>query len=153
VLDFFHFPWIGLLLEVGLWHHPGLYDSYKRWATVNFAVATILWNWIVVPFCYYTNPWHAPILESKYQFRDGTPFGSLNNNKMFNSSGQRIYVRRPNLDIPNPVTDYSSILNQDFTLNEDMYNQQGPFFITDFFTIGYFTSFINISTGYIMFYY
>jgi hypothetical protein len=38
------------------------------------------------------------------------------------------------------------MLNPDYTLNQTKYNEQGPFYITDFFTISYFCSFVNIAT-------
>ncbi len=41
--------------------------------------------WIVIPICYYTNPWGSPVLDSVYKFEDGTPFGMINSNKIFST--------------------------------------------------------------------
>lgn len=98
--------------------------------------------------CYYINAWNSPVLKTVFQNEDGTDFGVLNSNKIYNSTGQRIYVRRPDPNNPNPILDYSSLLNNDFSLNETKYQQQGPFYLTDMFAISYFTSFMTIAAGF-----
>lgn len=46
---------------------------------------------------------------------------------------------------PDANRDAKSILLPDYTLNEQLYKMQGPFYITQHFAVNYFTSFINIA--------
>lgn len=114
------------------------------WATLNWFFGTVLWQWIVVPAVFYTNTFNRPPLYSDVTFSDGTPIEPMNDNSIFNSTGFPIKIGRPNLAIPKR-SDYSAMLTQDFQLDEQKYAIQGPFFLTDFFAIGYFTSFLNIA--------
>ena len=115
------------------------------WATVNWLVGSITWQWIVIPICYYYNVWGSPTLESVYSFPDKTPFGLLNNNKIYNKNGSRVFVRR--VDPMRPDSrDGSSLLAQDFTMDQSMYDIHHPFYLSAFFVISYFTSFMNIAT-------
>jgi OPT oligopeptide transporter protein len=68
------------------WSMIGMYGPIATpwWATVNWFVGNVAWQWIVVPICYYMNVWGSPVLQSAYKFDDGTDFGLLNNNKIFN---------------------------------------------------------------------
>jgi OPT family oligopeptide transporter len=118
--------------------------SSPWWATVNLLLGAIFWQWLFIPICYYMNIFKTPQLQSVYNFEDGSPFGILNNNKIFNSTGHRIYIRAPNSDHPEH-RDHNSILNANHTLNMEKFRQQGPFFLSEYFAVTYFRCFVNIS--------
>jgi hypothetical protein len=113
------------------------------WATVNWFMGNVIWTWLVVPICYYTNHFGTPQITSAYEFADGTPFGILNNNKIFNATGHRVFIRRPSGDDPK---DENSLLDMNFKLDMKKYEQHKPFFLTEYFAISYLTSFMNIAT-------
>lgn len=83
----------------------------------------------------------------QYKNEDGTDFGHLNSNYIYNSTGHRAFVRRVDALNPDARRDYSSMLSADLTLNIDKYNAQGPFYLSDMFAMSYFTSFMTIAAG------
>jgi hypothetical protein len=120
--------------------------TYPFWAQLNTFSANAFWQWLVVPICYYANVWATPIITSTYFWGGKTddPIGALNTNKVFNSTGSRVWVRRPNLQSPKAEDD-NYILDQNFKLDIDKYNRHGPFYLSEYFVISYFTSFMNIA--------
>ena len=114
-------------------------------ATVNYLVGTITWQWIVVPICYYSNIWGrlAPA-PSSAEYSDGTPFGILNVPYIYSSNGTRMRVSRPNITSP-AANDYTRLLDQEFKLDMAKYEAFKPFVLTEFFAISYFCSFMNIA--------
>lgn len=70
----------------------------------------------------------------------------LNSNKIYNSTGSRVYIRRVDLANPDQIRDPNSILAEDFTLDPAKYQEHAPFYLSEFFVVSYLTSFINIAT-------
>ena len=127
------------------WSIIGMYSPIATpwWATLNWVIGNITWQWIVIPICYYMNVWGSPALDSTYFLPDGSPFGVLNSNAIFNRNGSEVFVKRPDLNNPT-ASDGLFLLDQNFNLDPAKYDLHHPFFLTTFFAISYFTSFMNI---------
>jgi hypothetical protein len=81
--------------------------AVPAWATLNFCAGSLFWLWIIVPMCYYLNIFGTPKLYPQYKNEDGTDFGHLNSNYIYNSTGHRAFVRRVDALNPDARRDYT----------------------------------------------
>ena len=104
------------------------------WAVLNLCGGWILWLWILGPIFQFTNPFGIPTSESEsgFNFRDGTPFPSMNTPHLFDNQGN---VQKPKSFITFP----------DLLLNQPFYDEHKPITISNSFALAYFTSFVNIA--------
>jgi hypothetical protein len=63
---------------------------------------------------------------------------------IYNSSGFEILVERPEINNPQE-NDFNKILGQNFQLDISKFEAHSPFYLTEFFIIGYFTYFISFA--------
>jgi hypothetical protein len=148
---------------VGHGEHPYV---QPWWATINWLVAKVGWEYLLVPFLYYTNYWNGPRMLSSYSYPDGEPFGTLNSLKIFNASGYPVKIGRPShLVVSNasvsantstlqrrhapkdPYNGFNDMLNNKFELDLDKFNAHKPFFITELHAVYNFARFISITAS------
>jgi hypothetical protein len=113
------------------------------WTSANYIGSKVLWEWILVPICYYSNLWNQPKLQSSYRYPDGEDFGILNSLKIFNRNGTTIFVKHPAKN----TSSIEYLLQNDFHLDIEKYERNKPFYLTEFNVISYFSRFISITAS------
>lgn len=80
------------------------------WAIANIAVGAAIVSWVICPALYYGNVWESqkfPIITSDLFTKDGGPWNN------------------------------TIVMNPDNTLNQEIYNEYGPLYMTSFFAFTY----------------
>ena len=119
------------------------------WAGLNYFIGSAFWLWLIVPLVHFTNPfgvggdkgylvqsnmnWGGSKINISNSSSAFDPFPNMNDAHIFTNKGAVVKVGYPGL------------LNANYSLNQTFYNENGPFYLTASFTVGYLVSFINIA--------
>ena len=102
---------------------------------VNLTISGAIWTWIVPLIVEYTNAFRTPFLRNTdgHVYHDGTPFQAMNSVRLFNRTGYQI-------------TTAQLVDKTNFDLNEKVFNQNKPIYLSSLYSVSYLAQFMLITS-------